>query len=48
MQTLASCAVIPSEESLFGPFRATKSSQAKEFFPLLANSIDETNGTAAR
>ena len=48
MQTLASCAVIPSEESLFGLFRATKSSQAKEFFPLLANFIDETNRTAAR
>jgi hypothetical protein len=41
MQTLASCAVIPSKESLFGLFRATKSSQAKEYFPLLANFIDE-------
>jgi hypothetical protein len=50
MQTLASYAVIPSagEESLFGLFRATKSSHAKEFLPLLANFIGETSGTAAR
>jgi hypothetical protein len=37
-----------SEESLFGLFRATKSIHTKEFFPLLANFIDETNGTAVR
>ena len=33
---------------VFGLFRATKSSHAKEFFPLLVNFIDETNGTAVR
>jgi hypothetical protein len=50
---LSRYAVIPgaarcSEESLFGLFRATKSSHAKEFFPLLANFIDAANGTATR
>jgi len=37
-----------SEESFFGLFRATKSIHAKEFFPLLAKFIDETNRTAVR